>query len=98
MFDSKQVGGVSLTRISPLIARHIEVGAQRPPHVPGVHAGLDGLHGGTPAESGQYMIDQQRGATHRTELHLDQFMELGQPHDTKLPSLNRPVPRGTSPP
>ena len=36
---------------SPLIARHVEVRAQRPPHVAGFDAVLDGLRGGPPAEA-----------------------------------------------
>jgi len=70
----------------PLLSRHVEVGAQRPPHVPGIGTVLNGLDRRTPAEPGQHMIDQQRGAPHRTELRLDQFMELGQPHVPKLPT------------
>jgi len=77
---------VSITRVLPLFAGHVEVGAQSPPDVPGVDTVLDGLNRGAPAESGQHMVDQKRGAAHRTELGLDQFIELGQPHATKLPS------------
>jgi len=61
----------------PLVARNIEVGAQRPPHLTGVDTGLDGLLRGLAAESGQHMVDQQRGTPHRAELRLDEFVEFG---------------------
>ena len=88
VFDGKQarprvaIRGCGL----PLITGHVEVGAQRPPHVAGVNAGLDGLHGGPSPQSGQHMVDQQRSSPYRTELRLDEFMELRLPHATKLPS------------
>ena len=74
--------GVSL----PLLARYAEVGAQRPPYVARFHAGLDGLRGGAATQLGQYVVHQQRGSSHRTELRLDEFMEFGESHANKLPS------------
>ena len=74
--------GVSL----PLLARYAEVGAQRPPYVARFHAGLDGLRGGAAAQLGQHVVHQQRGTTYRPELRLDEFMEFGESHGTKLPS------------
>lgn len=43
---------------SPLVARDVEIGAQRAPDVARVHAVLDGLRGSAPAAPGQYVIDQ----------------------------------------
>jgi hypothetical protein len=69
---------------SPLVTRDVEVRAQRTPDVAWVHAILDGLRGGAPAETGQYMVDQHRLPTHRSELQLDKLVELRQPHESKL--------------
>ena len=65
---------------SPLVARDVEVGAERPPHVPRVDAVLDGLGGGSSAESRQHVVDEHRRAAHRPELSLDEFVEFRQPH------------------
>ena len=70
---------------SPSVAGHVEVGAQRPPHLARVDAVLDGL-GRRPPESGQHMVHQQRCAADRTELSLDELVEFGQPHAPNLPS------------
>ncbi len=44
---------------SPLVAGNVEVGAQRSPHVARVHAVLDGLRGGTTAETRQHVVYEQ---------------------------------------
>jgi hypothetical protein len=66
-----------------MIARDVEVRAQRPPYVTRVHAVLDGLSGGAP-KSGQHMVDEQGRPARRSELPLDEFVEFRQPHPTKL--------------
>ena len=71
-------------RKSPLIARHVEVGAQRAPHVAWVDPVLDGLRRGASADRGQHVVDEQRRTTHRPELTLDQHLEFRQPHPTNL--------------
>ena len=70
-------------RASPLVARHVEVGAQRAPHVAWNGAVLDGLRRGAP-EPGQHVVDEQRGTTYRPELTLDEFVEFRQTHVIKL--------------
>jgi hypothetical protein len=65
---------------SPLIPRDVEVGAQRPPDIPRVHAILDRLRGRAPTETGKHVVDEHRRAAHRAELSLDQFIEFRQPH------------------
>src|SRR4029077_8474634 len=67
----------------PLVARDVEVGAYRPPHVPRVDAVFDGLGGGSSAESRQHVVDEHRRAAHRPELALDEFLEFRQPHPTQ---------------
>jgi hypothetical protein len=69
---------------SPLIARDVEVGAQRPPDIPWVDAVLDGMHRGSPAETREHMVDEQRPTTHRPELTLDEDVEFRQPHAANL--------------
>lgn len=71
--------------VLPLLARHVEVGAQRPPYIAGFGTGFDGLRGGAAPHTGQHMVNQQRGTAHGSELPLDEFVEFGQPHVTKLP-------------
>jgi len=66
-----------------LIARHVEVGAQRAPDVAWIDAVLDGLRRGAP-EPGQHVVDEQRGATHRPELTIDEFPEFRQTHVLNL--------------
>ena len=66
-----------------MIARDVEVRAQRPPHVPRIHTVLDRLSGSAP-KSGQHVVDEQGRATRRSELPLDEFVEFGQTHPTKL--------------
>ena len=68
---------------SPLVARDVEVGAQRAPDVARVDAVLDGLGGGSSAESRQHVVDEHRRAAHRPELALDEFLEFRQPHPTQ---------------
>src|SRR5215218_5957003 len=68
----------------PTVARDVEVRAQRPPHIARIHTILDGLSG-SPPESGQHVVDEQRRATRRPELSLDEFIEFRQPHETNLP-------------
>ena len=68
----------------PLIARDVEVLAQRPPHVTGFHTGLDGLGRGPPADLGQDVVDNQGRPPHRAELGLDELMEFRQTHATNL--------------
>ena len=70
----------------PLLARHVEIGAQRPPDIPGLDAVLDGLRGRAPVHPGQDVVHEQRRATHRTELPFDEFVEFGQSHENNLPS------------
>lgn len=65
----------------PLFARHVEVRAQRPPHVAGFDTGLDRLCGGPAAQSGQHVVHKERRTPHRAELGLDEFVEFGQAHD-----------------
>ena len=64
----------------PLVAGHIEVGTQRPPHVARVDTVLDGLRSGPPAQLGQYVVHHDRGAANSSELPLDEFVELRQSH------------------
>ena len=71
---------------SPLVSGHVEIGAQRAPHGTRIDAGLDRLRGSTATQSGQHMVDQHRRRPNRAELHLDEFVEFGQPHGTNLPS------------
>ena len=82
MFDGKEgarrVGDVSWRL--PLVAGHIEVGTQRPPHVAGVDAVLDGLGGGPSAQLGQDVIHHDRSAANSSELPVDEFAELRQSH------------------
>jgi hypothetical protein len=70
--------------LSPLIARNVEVGAQRPPDVTRVDAVFDGLRRGAPAEDGEHMVDEQRSSSHRAELAVDELVEFGQPHPPNL--------------
>jgi hypothetical protein len=70
--------------LSPLIARDVEVGAQRPPDVTRVDAVFDGLRRGAPAERGQYVVDEQRPPPHGSEVALDKLVEFGQPHPINL--------------
>ena len=69
---------------SPLIARDVEVRAQRAPDVAWFDAVLDGLGGGPSTESRQDVIDEQRCSTHRPELAGHEFLEFRQPHATNL--------------
>ena len=69
---------------SPLIARDVEVSAQRAPDVARVDAVLDGPGGGPPAELRKYVVDEQRRTAHRPELAFDKFLEFGQTHAPKL--------------
>ena len=69
---------------SPLVARDVEVRAQCPPHIPRVHAVLDGLRAGPPAQARQHVIDQDRWPADRAELVSDELVEFGQPHAPKL--------------
>ena len=78
--------GASVATGLPLIAGHVEVGTQRPPHLARIQAVLDGLRGGTPTQGGQHMVHEQRGAPNPAELRLDEFMEFRRPHATNLPS------------
>lgn len=74
----------AVTEGSPLVTRNVEVHAQRPPDVSRVDTVLDGLHRCTPVQTRQHMVDQQRRATHRPELTLDEFVEFRQPHQPNL--------------
>ncbi len=65
---------------SPLVARDVEVRAQRAPDIARVDAVLDGLHGGAPAEAVSTWSTSSDRATHRTELALDEYVEFRQPH------------------
>ena len=69
---------------SPLVTRHVEVGAERPPHVAWLNAVLDGLRGRAPVETGQHVVDEQRLAPHRAELAVDELVEFGQTHRSNL--------------
>ena len=74
--------GVSVTGPGlPLVAGHVEVGTQRPPHVAGVDTVLDGLHSGSPAQLGQDVVHHDRGTANSSELPVDEFAELRQSHD-----------------
>ncbi len=79
----RRVGDVSWRL--PLVAGHIEVGTQRPPHIAGVDTVFDGLDRGPAAQLGQNVIHHHRGAANGTKLGLDQLVELCQPHATNLP-------------
>jgi len=82
VFDGKEgarrVGDVSWRL--PLVAGHVKVGTQRPPHVAGVDTVLDGLGGGPPAQLGQDVIHHDRGTPNSSELPVDKFAELRQSH------------------
>lgn len=69
---------------SPLIARHVEVGAQCPPHIAWFGTSLDGVRGSAP-HPGEHMINQHRRPIDGAEPAGDQFVEFGQPHATNLP-------------
>lgn len=64
----------------PLIAGHLEVGAQRPPDVAGVDTILDGLYRSPPAELRQNVVHHDRGTANCTELAINEFAKLRQPH------------------
>ena len=93
MFDGKQgarrVGDVSWRDRTtagrragrlPLIARHVEVGTQRPPHIARIDTVLDGLDGGPSSQLGKDVIHHDRGAANSSELPVNEFAELRQSH------------------
>lgn len=71
---------------SPLVARHIKIGAQGAPDITRLHTGLDGLGCGPPPDTRQHVVDDQRRPANSTELRINQVVEFGQPHPTNLPS------------
>lgn len=77
---------------SPLIARHVEVGTQRAPHIPRLHSVFDGLRRGTPTEGRQHMVDQHRRTVGRPKPAGDKLVKLRQTHTV---TLGPPVRPGT---
>lgn len=73
---------------SPLIARDVEVGAQRPPHIARLLAVLDGLGSGPAVEGGEHVVDEQRTAPYRAKLAVYELVEFRQPHESNLPSAS----------
>jgi hypothetical protein len=63
-------------KTSPLIARHVEVRAQRAPHVARVDAVLYGLGRSASAELADCVVDEHGRAADRAELTLDEFIEF----------------------
>lgn len=72
-----------VTRGLPLIPGDVEVGAQRPPHLTGIHTVVDGLLGSASTEPGQHVVHQQRRTADGTELGFNEFAEFRQPHPVK---------------
>jgi hypothetical protein len=62
------------------MTRHVEVDAQRPPHVARVDSVLDGLRGRAAAETTQDVVDEHRATSHRAKPAFDEFVEFGQTH------------------
>lgn len=81
---ARKARGVSVTCPGlPLVAGHVEVGAQCPPDVAGVDTVFDGLHSGPPAQLGQDVVHHDRGTPNSSELPVNEFAELRQSHDNE---------------
>jgi len=79
----------------PLVAGHVEVGTQRPPHIARVDTVLDGLDGGPSAQLGQDVVHHDRGAPNSSELPVNEFAELRQSHNHE-PTQNYTAARHTA--
>lgn len=76
-------------RNSPLIAGHIEVDAQRPPHVARFDSVFDRLRGRAPVETGQHVVGQHGGTVSGAEPQGDQLVEFRQPHGLQITQRGR---------
>jgi hypothetical protein len=69
--------------VSPLVAGHIEVDAQRPPDLARLDTRFDRLGGGAATKPGQYMVQQHGRAVGGAESQDHPIVELRQPHSSQ---------------
>jgi dihydrofolate reductase len=68
----------------PARARHVQIRAQRAPHLARIDAGFDRLCTGTATQFGQHVVGEQRIASGGAEFVVQQFVEIGQTHSANV--------------
>ena len=79
-----------------MVARHVEVDAQRPPDLTRLDTILDGLGRGPAVEAGQHMIYQHRCAVRSAESQDNPVVELREPHASQHTQTHYPASASAS--